>query len=88
MVNQRAVGEDAPSFAEALWSACGRIPMSCSSGELRDLESIRVALTLAGDRPPVFGTVHTNDSVQSIDRLVDVFPGDEQSQIGTQLGLS
>jgi twitching motility protein PilT len=88
VVNQRAVGEDAPSFAAALRSALREDPDVLLVGEMRDLESIRVALTLAETGHLVFGTVHTNDSVQSVDRLVDVFPGDEQSQIRTQLGLS
>ena len=88
VVNQRAVGEDAPSFPEALRSALREDPDVLLVGELRDLESLRVALTLAETGHLVFGTVHTNDAVQSIDRLVDVFPGDEQSQIRTQLGLS
>ena len=88
VVNQRAVGEDAPSFAEALRSALREDPDVLLIGELRDLESIRVALTLAETGHLVFGTVHTNDAVQSIDRLVDVFPGEEQPQIRTLLALS
>jgi len=88
VVNQRAVGEDSPSFATALRSALREDPDVLLVGELRDLETIRVALTLAETGHLVFGTVHTNDAVQSIDRLVDVFPGEEQAQIRTLLGLS
>jgi twitching motility protein PilT len=88
VVNQRAVGEDAPSFAEALRSALREDPDVLLVGELRDLESIRVALTLAETGHLVFGTVHTNDAVQSIDRIVDVFPSEEQSQTRTLLALS
>ena len=84
-VNQREVGEDTDSFAQALRSALREDPDVILVGEMRDLESIRFALTLAETGHLVFGTLHTNDTAQSIDRLVDVFPGDQQPQIRVQL---
>ncbi|MEI2716591.1 MAG: PilT/PilU family type 4a pilus ATPase [Candidatus Nanopelagicales bacterium] len=87
-VHQRAVGEDTESFAAALRSALREDPDVILVGELRDLESIRFALTLAETGHLVLATVHTNDTAQTMDRLVEVFPGDEQSQIRTQLALS
>ncbi|MEI8083803.1 MAG: type IV pilus twitching motility protein PilT [Actinomycetes bacterium] len=84
-VNQRAVGEDVATFAQALRSALREDPDVLLVGELRDLESIRSALTLAETGHLVFGTLHTNDTAQTIDRLIDVFPGDQQPQIRSQL---
>jgi len=84
-VNQRAVGDDVQTFAQALRSALREDPDVLLVGELRDLESIRSALTLAETGHLVFGTLHTNDTAQTIDRLIDVFPGDQQPQIRSQL---
>ena len=84
-VNQREVGPDTDSFASALRSALREDPDVLLVGEMRDLESIQFALTLAETGHLVLATLHTNDSAQAIDRLVDVFPGERQSQIRVQL---
>jgi len=84
-INQREVGADTESFAMALRSALREDPDVLLVGEMRDLESIQFALTLAETGHLVFATLHTNDSAQAIDRLVDVFPADRQSQIRVQL---
>ncbi|HVU75021.1 MAG TPA: PilT/PilU family type 4a pilus ATPase [Mycobacteriales bacterium] len=84
-VSQREVGSDTTSFEAALRSALREDPDVILVGEMRDLESIQFALTLAETGHLVFGTLHTNDSAQAIDRLVDVFPGARQAQIRVQL---
>jgi twitching motility protein PilT len=84
-VNQREVGEDTDSFANALRNALREDPDVILVGEMRDLESIRFALTLAETGHLVFATLHTNDTAQAIDRIIDVFPGDQQPQVRTQL---
>jgi twitching motility protein PilT len=84
-VNQREVGADTNSFADALRSALREDPDVLLVGEMRDLDSIAFALTLAETGHLVFATLHTNDSAQALDRLVDVFPADRQSQIRVQL---
>jgi twitching motility protein PilT len=84
-VNQREVGLDTPSFADALRSALREDPDVLLVGEMRDLASIRFTLTLAETGHLVFATLHTNDTAQAVDRMVDVFPGDQQPQIRMQL---
>ncbi|MGB9377589.1 MAG: type IV pilus twitching motility protein PilT [Mycobacteriales bacterium] len=84
-VNQREVGTDAESFGGALRAALREDPDVLLVGEMRDLESIRFALTLAETGHLVLATLHTNDSAQAVDRLIDVFPGDQQPQIRVQL---
>ena len=84
-VNQREVGEDTASFAAALRAALREDPDVILVGEVRDLESIRFCLTLAETGHLVFATLHTNDTSQAMDRLIDVFPGDQQPQIRVQL---
>jgi twitching motility protein PilT len=84
-VNQREVGEDTSSFADALRAALREDPDVILVGEVRDLESIRFCLTLAETGHLVFATLHTNDTSQAMDRLIDVFPGDQQPQIRVQL---
>src|SRR3954453_20924845 len=84
-VNQREVGEDTASFAGALRAALREDPDVILVGEGRDLESIRFCLTLAETGHLVFATLHTNDTSQAMDRLIDVFPGDQQPQIRVQL---
>jgi twitching motility protein PilT len=84
-VNQREVGEDTETFAAALRSCLREDPDVILVGEMRDLESIRFALTLAETGHVVFATLHTNDTAQAVDRLIDVFPGDQQPQIRVQL---
>ncbi len=85
MVSQREVGEDTPSFAHALKAALREDINVVLVGEMRDLESISATLTLAETGHLIFATMHTNDAAQSIDRIVDVFPGDQQAQIRAQL---
>jgi twitching motility protein PilT len=84
-VSQREVGADTDSFAHALRSALRENPDVLLVGEMRDLESIRFALTLAETGHLVFATLHTNDTSQAIDRLVDVFPAEQQPQVRVQL---
>jgi twitching motility protein PilT len=88
LVNQREVGEDCTSFAEALRAALREDPDVVLVGEMRDLETIQLTLTLAETGHLVFGTVHTNDAAQTIDRIIDVFPADQQEQIRTQFSMS
>jgi twitching motility protein PilT len=88
VVNQRAVGTDTPSFERALRAALREDPDVLLIGEMRDLESIQIALTLAETGHLVFATLHTNDAAQAVDRIIDVFPGDQQDQIRVQLGAS
>jgi len=84
-VDQREVGEDTLSFGDALRSALREDPDVLLVGEMRDLESIRFALTIAETGHLVFATLHTNDVAQALDRIVDVFPGEQQTQIRVQL---
>jgi twitching motility protein PilT len=87
-ITQREVGTDSPSFERALRSALREDPDVLLVGEMRDLESIQLALTLAETGHLVFSTLHTNDSSQAIDRIIDVFPAWRQDQIRVQLGSS
>ena len=87
-VNQREVGLDTPSFPAALRSALREDPDVLLVGEMRDLDSIRFTLTLAETGHLVFATLHTNDTAQAVDRLVDVFPGDQQPQVRLQLAAA
>src|SRR5205814_1174015 len=74
LVNQRELGSDAQSFAEALKAALRQDPDVILVGEMRDLETIATALTAAETGHLVFATLHTQDTVQTIDRVIDVFP--------------
>jgi twitching motility protein PilT len=87
-VNQREIGEDSQSFERALRSALREDPDVLLIGEMRDLETIQIALTIAETGHLVFATLHTNDTAQALDRIVDVFPGDRQAQIRVQLANS
>ena len=84
-VNQREVGQDTRSFASALKHVLRQDPDVILIGEMRDLETIAIALTAAETGHLVFGTLHTQSAAQSIDRIVDVFPAHQQQQIRTQL---
>jgi twitching motility protein PilT len=84
-VDQREVGIDTDSFERALRSAFREDPDVLLVGEMRDLETIRAALTLAETGHLVFATLHTNDAAQTVDRVVDVFPAEQQAQIRLQL---
>jgi twitching motility protein PilT len=87
-ISQREVGTDSPSFERALRSALREDPDVLLVGEMRDLESIQLALRLAETGHLVFSTLHTNDSSQAIDRIIDVFPAWRQEQTRVQLGAS
>ncbi|GAA1589332.1 MULTISPECIES: type IV pilus twitching motility protein PilT [Kribbella] len=87
-VNQREVGSDTASFPDALRSALREDPDVLLVGEMRDLESIRFALTIAETGHLVFATLHTNDTAQSLARIVDVFPGEQQAQVRVQLAAA
>ena len=85
LVKQREIGGDSRSFPTALRQALRQDPDVIVVSEMRDLETIRIALTAAETGHLVLATLHTPDAPQSIDRLVDVFPADQQPQIITQL---
>ena len=87
-VSQREVGLDSPSFDRALRSALREDPDVLLIGEMRDIESIQIALTMAETGHLVFGTLHTNDAPQAIDRIIDVFPAWRQEQTRVQLAAS
>ncbi|NRA75939.1 MAG: type IV pilus twitching motility protein PilT [Planctomycetes bacterium] len=86
-VTQREVENDTPSFSSALRRVLRQDPDVIMVGELRDLESISAALTIAETGHLTFGTLHTNDAVQSLNRMIDVFPPHQQQQIRTQLSF-
>ena len=88
LVNQREVHRDTLGFSEALRSALREDPDIILVGELRDLETIRLALTAAETGHLVFGTLHTSSAAKTIDRVVDVFPADEKSMIRSMLSES
>lgn len=88
IVSQREVFEDTKSFARALKSALRQDPDVVLVGEMRDLESIQAALTIAETGHLVFSTLHTNDASQTIDRIIDVFPPHQQNQIRIQLAAA
>jgi twitching motility protein PilT len=87
-VTQREIGLDAPSFDRALRSALREDPDILLVGEMRDVESIAIALTMAETGHLVFATLHTNDAPQAIDRIIDVFPAERQEQTRVQLAGS
>ena len=88
IVNQREVGADTDSFGNALRAALREDPDVILVGEMRDLESIQIALTAAETGHLVFATLHTNDATQTIDRVIDVFPPHQQTQVKLQLALA
>jgi twitching motility protein PilT len=88
VVNQREVGEDTNSFANALKHVLRQDPDVILVGEMRDLETISTALTAAETGHLVFATLHTQDAPQSVDRVIDVFPAHQQQQIRVQLASS
>lgn len=88
LVNQREVHRDTLGFAEALRSALREDPDIILVGELRDLETIRLALTAAETGHLVFGTLHTTSAAKTIDRVVDVFPASEKSMVRSMLSES
>lgn len=88
LVNQREVGSHTKSFANALKAALREDPDILLVGELRDLETISLALTAAETGHIVFGTLHTNSAAKTVDRIIDVFPAGQQQQIRTMLAES
>jgi twitching motility protein PilT len=88
LVNQREVHRDTLGFNEALRSALREDPDIILVGEMRDLETIRLALTAAETGHMVFGTLHTSSAAKTIDRIVDVFPADEKSMVRSMLSES
>ncbi|MCH8551771.1 MAG: type IV pilus twitching motility protein PilT [Natronospirillum sp.] len=88
LVNQREVGRDTLGFNEALRSALREDPDIILVGELRDIETIRLALTAAETGHVVFGTLHTTSAAKTIDRVIDVFPAEEKSMVRSMLSES
>ena len=88
LINQREVHRDTHGFNEALRSALREDPDIILVGELRDLETIRLALTAAETGHLVFGTLHTTSAAKTIDRVVDVFPAEEKSMVRSMLSES
>jgi twitching motility protein PilT len=87
LVNQREVHADTKSFGNALRAALREDPDIVLIGEMRDLETVEAALRIAETGHLTFGTLHTNSAAQTINRIIDVFPSHQQSQIRTQLSL-
>ena len=87
-INQREVGVDVTSFAEAIRRALRQDPDVILVGELRDLETIEAAITAAETGHVVFGTLHTSSAAGTINRIIDVFPTNQQEQIRTQLATA
>jgi twitching motility protein PilT len=87
IVNQREVGTDTDSFTNGLRAALREDPDVILVGEMRDFETIQIAITAAETGHLVFATLHTNDTVQTMDRIIDVFPPNQQSQVRSQLSL-
>jgi twitching motility protein PilT len=88
LVTQREIGVDVPSFSEALRRALRQDPDVILVGEMRDLETIGAAITAAETGHLVFATLHTTGAAETIDRIVDAFPTDQQEQIRTQLAMT
>jgi twitching motility protein PilT len=88
LINQREVKRDTLGFSEALRSALREDPDIVLVGEMRDLETIRLALTAAETGHLVFGTLHTSSAAKTIDRVVDVFPGEEKEMVRSMLSES
>jgi twitching motility protein PilT len=87
LVNQRELGSDAVSFADALKAALRQDPDVILVGEMRDLETIQTAITAAETGHLVFATLHTQDTPQTVDRIIDVFPSHQQGQVRVQLSV-
>ena len=88
LVNQREVGSDTSGFGLALTQAMRQDPDVILVGEMRDLDTISTAITAAETGHLVFGTLHTQDAAQTVDRIIDVFPGEQQGQVRIQLANS
>ncbi|HVO55416.1 MAG TPA: type IV pilus twitching motility protein PilT [Solirubrobacterales bacterium] len=88
IVNQREIGADAPDFSLGLRAALRQDPDVILVGEMRDLETISTALTAAETGHLVFATLHTQSTSQTVDRIIDVFPPQQQGQVRTQLSIA
>lgn len=88
VVNQREIGVDTATFKDALKYVLRQDPDVVLIGEMRDLQTIEAALTVAETGHLVFGTLHTNNAVQSIHRIIDVFPTHQQAQVRAQLSMA
>jgi twitching motility protein PilT len=88
LINQRELGSDAQSFGAALRAALRQDPDVILVGEMRDLETIQTALTAAETGHLVFATLHTQDTAQTVDRVIDVFPPHQQGQVRVQLSVA
>jgi twitching motility protein PilT len=88
LIHQRQVGDDTKSFANALRAALREDPDIILVGEMRDLETIALAISAAETGHLVFGTLHTSSAAQTVDRMIDVFPAERQTQIRVQLSNS
>jgi twitching motility protein PilT len=86
IINQREIGQDCPSFALGLRAALRQNPNVILIGEMRDLETIAIALQAAETGHLVLATLHTNDAASTVDRIIDVFPPEQQQQVRVQLG--
>ena len=87
VVNQREIGSDAEDFALALKSALREDPDVILVGEMRDMETMSTALTAAETGHLVFATLHTQSTAQTVDRIIDIFPGEQQAQVRMQLSI-
>ncbi len=88
IVNQREIGADAPNFSMALKAALRQDPDVILVGEMRDIETISTALTAAETGHLVFATLHTQSTSQTVDRIIDVFPAEQQHQVRMQLSIA
>ena len=88
LIDQREVGNDAPTFVQAIRAVLRQDPNVIMIGELRDLETMQTAITVAETGHLVFATLHTNDAAQTVERLIDTFPSIQQSQIRSQLSVA
>jgi twitching motility protein PilT len=88
LIHQRQLGEDTKSFANALKAALREDPDIILVGEMRDLETISLAISAAETGHLVFGTLHTSSAAQTVDRMIDVFPSERQTQVRVQLSNS
>jgi twitching motility protein PilT len=86
-ISQREVGTDTPTFMEALTNSMRQDPDVIMIGEMRDLETMATAITAAETGHLVFSTLHTNSAAQTVDRIIDSYPPDQQTQVRGQLGL-
>jgi twitching motility protein PilT len=88
LVNQREIGQDSVSFAEGLKHVLREDPDVVLIGEIRDMETMEAAITISETGHLTFGTLHTNSAVQTISRIIDIFPADQQPEVRSSLSLS